>query len=632
MRRFSFWLVAFVSGCHLIGGYGDFNVVERGDGGSTSVGGTQPGGSVPDGGGGTGGGGTGGGGAGPCMDPEDCPAPSEECMVAMCDAGVCGSEPADPDQDCSIGKCDGAGTCRCSSNSDCTGSPSCDQTDGAISDCICIDGTQCFNPYRWAVVVEPETSGSASLNTMSLLNSGDVLIGVQHKTNISVSSPHITETVLASSSGDDVFTVAKLNDSSSGEVAWSGRVKGYALPNVTGAAIGTSEKAFVTGTFQPTGCSTQCTQLVAVSGDGTETPVTPVVEVDHGFVATITETGTPEVGFIGQQTGGGAPAYGIQVDDVACSGDVCVVVGRYNQPFELFISDTETAPDPESNKHGFAIAYSDTLVPQWVVWFDPAANGLAEQSMDVTVTPDHAYVGLDFHGVLTVKDPLMDHTLDNTAGAGHGFVRLALGNGEVEHTTQLANAIQYAKGMAATTDIFTVSMSGQMGALFGSSLMSNGIFDCAIAFTDPMFMSPQVASIKAVSNNDVAICDGQASDGSNTFTSFFNFGDSDLVDANGMVVTTFSGNAGIIGWDPLFQQPRWSAEFVSSTPNSSATPPVARYANPGLGLAVGMDVGSNGGQTTVEFSPSMQLTVESCSSDYCAAAILRMGAIPPPLP
>ena len=96
MRRFSFWLVALVSGCHLIGGYGDFNVVERGDGGSTSVGGTQPGGSVPDGGGGTGGGGTGGGGAGPCMDPEDCPAPSEECMVAMCDAGVCGSEPADP--------------------------------------------------------------------------------------------------------------------------------------------------------------------------------------------------------------------------------------------------------------------------------------------------------------------------------------------------------------------------------------------------------------------------------------------------------------------------------------------------------------------------------------------------------
>ncbi|WP_281316694.1 lamin tail domain-containing protein [Polyangium sp. y55x31] len=73
-------------------------------------------GTPPDGGGGGGSGGQGGGAS--CRNPDDCPAPTNPCVTATCDAGACGTSPKPagtpaPEQqpgDCVIQQCDGAGS------------------------------------------------------------------------------------------------------------------------------------------------------------------------------------------------------------------------------------------------------------------------------------------------------------------------------------------------------------------------------------------------------------------------------------------------------------------------------------------------------------------------------------------
>jgi hypothetical protein len=67
--------------------------------------------------GGTGVGGNGGGGGGECSVPRDCPVPGDECTVATCEGGLCGTSfvaPGTPTStqlagDCSVAQCDGAG-------------------------------------------------------------------------------------------------------------------------------------------------------------------------------------------------------------------------------------------------------------------------------------------------------------------------------------------------------------------------------------------------------------------------------------------------------------------------------------------------------------------------------------------
>lgn len=82
----------------------------------------------------------GGGGSGGCTAASECPAPSGECEVAACEAGVCGSALAPAGTACGqSGACDAAGTCLKGNGEACAGPTECGS--GA-----CVDGVCCAGP------------------------------------------------------------------------------------------------------------------------------------------------------------------------------------------------------------------------------------------------------------------------------------------------------------------------------------------------------------------------------------------------------------------------------------------------------------------------------------------------------
>jgi hypothetical protein len=113
-----------LAGCELIAAV-DHDLIPEGTGGAAATSSTtSSGGGGVGGAGGTGGvgggtsntGGAGGAGGG-CSAASDCPQPSEPCLAAVCDAGVCGTEPLAAGTltgnqvvgDCKRVECDGAG-------------------------------------------------------------------------------------------------------------------------------------------------------------------------------------------------------------------------------------------------------------------------------------------------------------------------------------------------------------------------------------------------------------------------------------------------------------------------------------------------------------------------------------------
>lgn len=138
----SLGLVAASTGCIITtsddtsSGASSSNGGSSSTGGTSSNGGSSAGGAALGGGGSSANGGSGTGGGAQCQTPDDCPAPTVECVDPTCPEGVCQETPSDPGTICTAGVCDGAGSCvECLVDADCDTAAG-ETCDGATNTCV----------------------------------------------------------------------------------------------------------------------------------------------------------------------------------------------------------------------------------------------------------------------------------------------------------------------------------------------------------------------------------------------------------------------------------------------------------------------------------------------------------------
>ena len=584
-------LIIFIAaGCHLIGGYDDFNVVDPAAGGSgaTSAGGD-------------GASSAGGGGAQPCTSPDDCDAPASPCQEASCDNNMCGASNLDAGTECPIGTCDDMGVCHCATNADCDAHQ------------ICTDTVACLSPYKWAALVAPVSSGKASISSVAVEDGGHALIGFKHDTDAQLLTDNAVDPTFTSGAGEN-FTVLSLDDANNGAVRWMATFEATSFfvgepPKVASYGTGNGARAFVAGTFSSTS--------LTVAGDGGPDNIDGIDD-DQAFVATV-GSGAPALSPIGSDVAD------VFVERVACANR-CVVVGTYANSFDLNLGvGARTAPQPAGTRGGFAIGYATDLTAEWVRWFD-ADTDFGEE-LYVAVTPTHAYVDFRFEGDLTVTecdtctaDPMGD--LSSVPGA-IGVVQLDVMTGLTASATKNDNNATRMLIAAAPMGV-GMAASGSGINYFGTTFPDAIQSDCGVAFLEPNLNNPAVS---VITGEGFQSCDGQTNDATSIYTAVNNGSGEALTitPVNGPAVTSEEGGIALIGWTAAGAL-RFAKLFAIDVPNRGAS----LGTHPMFGHALTFEVGSDSAPGSVTVSDAISLAVPQCESMLnCASAIVRLDPVEP---
>lgn len=591
MRRLALSGMALgIAACHIIGGYPDFEVVggEGGAGGNaTSTGGDGQGGD-----------------AAPCSTPDDCPAPSSECEVATCEASRCGTAPKSAGEMCSIGACNDAGQCRCTSNGDCA-------TDCG-DHCICVNEVACVSPYAYAVAAKPTTSGQVSLVSASLIDTGPVA-AFRHTAAFDLKRGSHSELIAAAPMGGDAVDIAWLSDGAEAPIARA-RLEAEAsfAPFVDADVL--NGGAFVVAST---------TAEVSASIVGGATTAVPA-NLEQGYVAYLHPTKAPLLQPI---------APGVRPESVACTAGRCIVAGTHTAAFTMTISG-QSVSTPQS-RGAFLIAYDVDLAPLWVVFLEPNSGTTIDSPITVAVVGEQGHASFRFSGGQGVDVLVPGMAAQPIPGGPSGTLAVLPFNAtmaRVVTATQLSTGLSGDNAIASGPDAFAIAANnfgGPAQPFFGPTQFEVPDGDCAVARFD-------IAESGAAQNPIAAIiggagsqaCRGLAINGDHILASFVNStpGEDILIgEAGTPEPTTVKGTMGIAAWEAAQLRHAWSVGL------SLGDPPEVAFARIGTsrdGAADGFVLGADAGVPDGRFhtiAPGVTVEIPDCEAAKCGAILVRMA-------